>query len=308
MSLTDLRVFCAVAESLSVTQAANRLYRTQPAISRQIAELEKDLGVALFLRRGRGLELTPGGDELHARARALLDDAGDLAKRAQQLATGTASVLRIGAMSSALQGLIPDLVLTFGRERPDVSVRIVEADAPELAHLLETGQLDLAFTRDYLTSDVLSSVRLFPMYLVAVVPASHRLASRKKLEVQDLEREPLLLMHPGSASRVLLGRACEADGLTLRDVRMESRSVSGLVTLAQGGYGIAVAMSTLASERPDATVLPVYFRGEQLGIWFSAIWLRRRRASVHADAFVKAAQKWARRNSPGKDYGFPRLP
>lgn len=308
MSLTDLRVFCAVAESLSVTQAANRLYRTQPAISRQIAELEKDLGVALFLRRGGGLELTPAGEELHARARALLDDAGELAKRAQQLATGAASVLRIGAMSSALQSLIPGLVLAFGRERPDVSVRIVDADAPELSHLLETGQLDLAFTRDYLTSGVLSSVRLFPMHLVAVVPASHRLASRKRLEVQDLEREPLLLMHPGSASRVLLGRACQAEGLTLRDIRMESRAASGLIALAEGGYGIAVAMSTLASERPDVTVLPVQLRGEQLGIWFSAIWLRRRTGSGHADAFVKAVQKAVTKHYPGKDYGFPRLP
>lgn len=308
MSLTDLRVFCAVAEDLSITQAANRLCRTQPAVSRQVAELEKDLGVALFFRRGRRLELTPAGEELHVRSRALLDEASALAKRAQQLATGSATVLRIGTTSNSLHSLIPELVLAFGEERPDVSVRIVEADAPELAHLLEIGQLDLALTRDYSTGDALASIRLFPMYLVAVVPASHRLASRKKLEVQDLEREPLLLMQPGSASRVLLARACQAEGLTLRDIRMESRAVSGLVTLAEGGYGIAVSMSTLASERPDATVLPVHFRGEQLGIWFSAIWLRGRTPSEHADAFVKSAQKWTRKKYPGKAYRFADLP
>ena len=89
---------------------------------------------------------------------------------------------------------------------------------------------------------------------------------------------------------------------------MECRAASGLVTLAEGGFGIAVAMSTLASERPDATVIPVHLRGEQLSIWYSAIWLRRRKGSAHADAFVKAAQKSAKKHYPGKDYGFPRLP
>lgn len=307
LTLVDLRVFCAVAETLSVTQAANRLYRTQPAVSRQIAELEKHLGVSLFFRRGRRLELTPAGEELHGRSQALLEEAGDLARRAQQLATGNASVLRIGAMSSALESLIPDLLLAFARERPNVSMRIVEADAPELVHLLETGQLDLALTREYLTSQTMSTTRLFPMYLVAVVAASHRLAGKKTLGVQDLEREPLLLMHPGSASRVLLSRACQVEGLTLRDIRMESRAANGLVALAEGGYGIAVAMSTLVSQRPNAFVIPVHLRGEHLGIWFSAIWLRRRTASVHVDAFVKAAQKRMKEHYPGEDYGFPRL-
>jgi DNA-binding transcriptional LysR family regulator len=146
---------------------------------------------------------------------------------------------------------------------------------------MSQGQYGAHRTRDYLTSDVPSSNRLFPMYLVAVGPASHRLAKRKGLEVQDLEREPLLLTHPNSASRMLLGRACQAEGLTrFRDIRMENRSVKGFVRLAEGGYGIAVSMSTLASERPDAAVIPVYLRGEHLGIWYSVIWLRRRVASV----------------------------
>jgi DNA-binding transcriptional LysR family regulator len=88
--------------------------------------------VALFVSCGPGLELTPAGEELHARSRALLDDAGELAARAQQLATGSAGVLRIGAMSSALNSLVPDLLRAFGHEQPNVSMRIVEADAPEL--------------------------------------------------------------------------------------------------------------------------------------------------------------------------------
>ncbi|WP_137919799.1 LysR family transcriptional regulator [Hydrogenophaga sp. 2FB] len=308
LTLADLRVFCAVAETLSVTQAAQLLYRTQPAVSRQIAEMEKDLGVSLFFRRGRRLELTPAGEELLGRSQALLEDAGDLTKRAQQLATGNTSVLRIGAMASALESFFPSLLLAFAREWPNVTIRVVEADAPELVHLLETGQLDLALTRDYMTSPTLATTRLFPMSLIAVVAASHRLAGKETLGVQDLEREPLLLMHPGSASRVLLSRACQAEGLTLRDIRMESRTTNALVTLAEGGFGIAVAMSTLLSHPPKARVMPVHLRGEHLGIWYSAIWLRRRTVSIHVDAFVKAARQRMKEHFPGEGYAFPGLP
>ncbi len=304
LSLADLRVFCAVAQTLSVTQAAHLLYRTQPAVSRQIAELEKDLGVSLFFRRGRRLELTPAGEELYGRSQALLKDAGDLAERAQQLATGHTSVLRIGAMSSAMESLLPELTLTFTREQPHVSIRIVEADAPELVHLLETGQLDLALTREYFTSQTLSSTRLFPMSLVAVVAASHRLAGKEALEVRDLEREPLLLPHASSASRVLLSRACQVEGLTLRDIRVESRAVNGLLALAEGGYGIALSMSTHVSPGVKARIIPVHLRGEHLSIWFSAIQQSGQTASVHAEAFVQAAQKRLQEHYPGEDYGY----
>ena len=307
MTFTQLRVFCEVAEGLSVTQAANRLYRTQPAISRQLAELEKELGLALFFRNGRRLELTPAGEELHGRSSALLANASELIERAHQLSTGNTSVLRVGAMAITLQGPLPGAVLAFRRAHPDVSVRLIEADAPELSGMVETGALDLAFARD-VNSDALSSTRLFPMHLVAVVPGAHRLAGRKSLEVEDLEREPLLLTRAGTGSRVLLARACQADGLTLRDIRMESRNYSGLVELAEGGFGIAVVLSVIAVGHPTVKVIPVRHRGEQLGIWFSAISHRRGNASAHAEAFVKTAQQVFQVHYPGREYGFAPLP
>lgn len=307
MSLNHLRVFCEVAECLSVTQAANRLYRTQPALSRTLSELEQELGVTLFFRLGRKLVLTPEGEELHARARAVLAEASDLVERAQEFSSGTPSMLRVGAMSISLERIVAPIVLEFARSRPDVGLRIVEADAPDLASLVEAGHLNLAFTRD-ITSDSLTSTRLFPMHLVAVVPASHRLASQSAIDVCELEREPLLLTKPGTGSRVLLARACKAEGLNLRDVRVESRSYDGLLSLVQGGYGIAVVLSTVASARPQAKVLPIHHRGAPLGIWFSAVWHRQRKPSAHQSALVETARRVVANDYPGKEYGFERLP
>lgn len=307
MSLVQLRVFCEIAECLSVTHAALRLHRTQPAVSRQLAELERELGVALFLRHGRQLSLTAAGEELHARAKTLLTNADDLVYRAQELSTGRAAMLRVGAMSISMEGVMSSIVLAFKRAQPRVAVHLVEADAPELACLVETGQLDLAFSRD-VNSDALSSVRLFPMYLSAMLLPSHPLSKRTKLEVKDLEREPLLLTPPGTGSRVLLARACQADGITLRDIRVESRSYGGLIALAEGGYGIAVALSTMAFARPGVCLHQVCHHGEPLAIWFSAIRRRDQLASPHADAFIRLARKMTKDKYPGKEYEFARAP
>jgi DNA-binding transcriptional LysR family regulator len=303
MSLVHLRVFCEVADCMSVTQAAARLHRTQPAISRQLAELEGELGVKLFHRRGRQLSLTPAGDELLLQSRAVLGNASDLVQRAHELAAGSAAVLRVGATSTSMEKFIPPLLRAFREIRPNIGVRVSEADARDLAVLVETGQLDLAFARE-VASDPLSSVRLYPQHLVAVVPSSHRLASRTTLQALDLEREPLLLGYPGSASRVLLTRACQADGLTLRDIRIESRAYLGLAALAEAGCGIAVTMASVVSVRPGIRILPVIHRGKQLGSWFSAIRHRNQADSVDADALVKMAQEQVRNQYPGQEFRF----
>jgi DNA-binding transcriptional LysR family regulator len=307
LSLTHLRVFCEVADCLSVTQAASRLHRTQPAVSRSLAELEKELGVSLFIRQGRQITLTPAGEELRLRSRSVLGETDELVRRAQELSSGTTSMLRIGAMSISLERVVAPILHAFGQAHPEIGIRIVEADAPELAVLVESGQLDLAFTRD-ITSDSLASVRLFPMHVVAVAPTAHPLAGRDSVDVRELEREPLLLTREGTGSRVLLARACRAEGLTLRDIRVESRSYDGLLALVQGGLGIAIVLSTVASARPRAKVLPVLHRGDSMGIWFSAVWHRQRPPLPHQRALVELARSLVADRYPGKEYGFAPWP
>lgn len=307
LSLTHLRVFCEVADCLSATQAAVRLHRTQPAVSRSIAELERELGVNLFLRNGRQLALTPAGEELRVRSRSVLGDTDELVRRAQELSSGTTSMLRIGAMSISLERVVAPIIHAFTRAHPDIGIRVVEADAPDLAALVEAGQLDLAFTRD-INSDSLASSRLFPMHLVAAAPAAHPLARRESVDVRELEREPLLLTREGTGSRVLLARACKAEGLTLRDIRVESRSYEGLLALVESGLGIAIVLSTVASARPRAKILPVLHRGASMGIWFSAVWHRQRPPLPHQLALMALARSLVADRYPGKEYGFEPWP
>lgn len=290
ITLASLRVFTEVALGPSLTQAGVRLGRSQPALSRQIADLEAELGVALFARNGRHLELTAQGADLLPRAQALIDHAEALARRAQELSTGANKVLRVGTMAVSLDSFFPRLALEYRKRHPDVALRVTEADGPQLETMLEAGELDLAFSRD-VSNDSLQVKRLFPMTLVALLPPGHPYNARDSLELKDLAREPLLLTPPGTGGRVLLTRACHAEGISLRDIRVESSTYKGMAALVQGGMGIAVLLSTVASVRPAAKAVPVLHRGSPMKIWFAAAWHRRDRSNPTVREFVATAHR-----------------
>jgi DNA-binding transcriptional LysR family regulator len=149
---------------------------------------------------------------------------------------------------------------------------------------------------------------MFPMHLIAIIPRAHPLFNRTALEVPDLVREALLLTPPGTGSRVLLDQVCQAEGLNLRDVRMESRAYSALVAMSEAGCGVAVTLSTVSVSHPGLKVVPIQHRGKPLGIWFAGIWHRRRDLPPYARAFVTTAKNTTRINYPGKHYGFAHLP
>ena len=306
-TINHLQVFCEVAACLNVTQAANRLHRSQPAISRQLAEFEQNLGIKLFDRCGRGIALTSAAKELYISAQVLLKGINNLSARAQELTEGNTGVLRVGGMTAALEGVLPSIAEAYRQKWPNVVTRFVDVPTRDLLSQVESGELDVALGRD-MSNDAVISQRLFPMYLVAMLRRDHPLAERDVLTLQDLEREPLLLTAPSSGSRIALAQICQAEGLSLRDVRMESQAYSILVSMAEAGCGIAVTLSLVPADRPGIKVIPVQHRGQSQGVWLSALWHRRRNLPVYAQAFLKTVEDTTRLNYPGKHYGLPPLP
>ena len=293
LNLSHLETFCEVAKSLNLTQAAERLHRTQPALSRQLSDLEHRICLKLFTRQGRGMKLTAAGEELYARSLAIVSATEDLAARARALASGHVGLLRAGAMTISLDVIMPAVLAEFRSRHPNVEVKLVEADTRELVAMVESGELDVALTRD-VQNDSIASTRLFPMHVVAVFPAQHPLGGQATVEVRDLQEEPLLLTPPDTGSRVLLSQVCRAASLNLRHVRIESRSYGGLVAMAQSGYGVAVVLSTVGLARPGILMTPVVHEGKGLDIWFSAVWHRRSDLPDHAQAFIAVAEEITR--------------
>lgn len=240
--LRHLRYFVTVAEERHFSRAAERLHMAQPPLSQQIRRLEADLGVDLFVRTTRRVDLTEAGAAYLGRARAILASVDTAADEARRVAAGVVGHLTIGCVGSATYSLLPTLSRRLAEQLPgvDFSFRgdMLVADQVEA---LREGNIDLALLRPPVADPTLAVTPLRQERLVAAVPSDHRIATRKQIRVADLA-DTDLIVH--SASRrsamydVVLRLFTEA-GLTPQ-IRHEVGETSTLVTLVAGGLGVAV--------------------------------------------------------------------
>src|SRR4051812_11862874 len=143
MNFRSLRTFVMVADAGGFARAAGRLNLTQSAASRQIMALEAELGVALFDRIGRSMQLTSEGDDLLQRSRRLLEDAASLTERARALKGGHVGTLHVGAPTQVIENLFAPFVTRYQRRYPRIEVRLLEAAADQLRSHLDRGNVQL---------------------------------------------------------------------------------------------------------------------------------------------------------------------
>lgn len=190
MELRHLRYFVAVAEEGSLlTAAQRRLHTSQPSLSRQIRDLESEVGVKLLERQARGVALTAAGRVFldHARLALLqVEAATDGARRAEQ---PEKPVLSMGFLAGQEVVWLPHALRILREEAPEAEITLCSQSSPELALGLMRGKLDVAFLRPETQTSGLSFKFLAKEPLIAVLPADHRLTSRKKIRPQDLARE-----------------------------------------------------------------------------------------------------------------------
>jgi len=297
MELRHLRYFAAIVEAGGVSRAAAHLRMTQPALGRQVRDLERELGVRLFDRVGRRVQLTGEGEDLLRRCRVLLADAESLIERGRALASGTTGVLRVGSTPHTLEAVLTPFVPRFRRSHPGVDVHFSEDGGMRLLDHLDRGQFHLAVTG--FVNERFASRPLFPAVATAVMPATHSLAKRRTLDVTDLAELPLLLLRRDFGTRQWFDAACQVDRLRPR-VLLESAAPQTLVALAEIGYGVAVVPSNMVLRR-GVRASPLMHRGVVIGGWLSASWHPRRFLPPYAEAFIDELARFARRSYPGRD-------
>lgn len=304
MNLRALRYFVCVADCGSFSAASALLHRSQPALSRSIQELEAELGVQLFTREGRRISLSAEGSSILEHARVMLLHAQGLAGRAQQLRSGQVSLLRVGTAASAVEWVLPPLIRSFARDHPSVELALSTQSGSALIAAVEQDELDIAITR-CTTSELLDARTLFPMHVVALVPAGHALANKASLKVEDLRDQRLLLAPAASTSRMLFDMACKAAELRPQ-IGLETHDLHAMKALAEVGYGVAIAPSTLSLAGSELKALPIRSDGRVLGAWTGVVW-NRRRISNATTAFVDTAVRQFKRDYPGKRLRLPAL-
>jgi len=245
MELRHLRYFVAVAEEGSLlTAAQRRLNTSQPSLSRQIRDLEIEIGVTLFERKARGVVLTPAGRVFLDHARLALLQVEAAIDGAQRAAQPKRPVLSMGFLVGLEVTWLPHLLRLIREEAPEIEITLCSLSSPELALALMRGKLDMAFLRPEKQSLGLSFKLLAKEPLIAVLPAGHRLASNKKIRPQDIARESYV-----SSART---------SPVLQTVIQEYASGAGITLKAKyEGENISSAMSLVASTG-GVTIVPLY--------------------------------------------------
>jgi LysR family hca operon transcriptional activator len=241
VELRHLRYFIAVAEEGSLlTAAQRRLNTSQPSLSRQIRDLENEVGVQLLERQARGVTLTAAGRVFLDHARLALLQVEAATDGARRTAEPQRPVLSMGFLVGLEVMWLPHLLRILRDEAPEVEVTLCTQSSPELAIALMRGKLDVAFLRPEKESAGLIFKMLAKEPLIAVLPADHRLASRKKIRPQDLARE----IYVSSARTSPVLQAVIRDyasriGITLK-ARYEGENISSAMSLVASTGGISL--------------------------------------------------------------------
>jgi DNA-binding transcriptional LysR family regulator len=296
MELRHLRYFVAVVDAGGVSPAATRLAVSQPALSRQIRDLESELGVSLFDRRVGRLVLTGEGADLLALSRDLLARAASLRERADALRGGEAGIIRVGVAPLTLESLLPPFLAGYRRRYPKVDVRLVEDSPGGLWTRLERGELNLAIS--FPGHAGLSGRLLFPVCAIAVMSSDHRLARRATLDVSELSTERLLLPGPQYLTRRWFDAACQQSHLR-PNVSLESAAPHALIALAKVGYGTAIVPSHIPFNHRGLAAARVAQDGRVLGAWAAIAWDPHRFQPAFVEQFVDELARYSRDAYPG---------
>ncbi|HEV7137390.1 MAG TPA: LysR family transcriptional regulator [Steroidobacteraceae bacterium] len=278
MDLHQLRCFLATAEELHFGRAAQRLGILPSSLSRQVRLLEEDLGTSLLARTTRNVGLTREGTVLLEEARDLLAKADDLAARMRRSARSKSAFIRVGAIDSAAAGLIPSLLCDFRKLRPDVVVQLVEDKTARLLPRLLSGRLDLAFVRPPDNPEKrLETLFLFHETVMVAVPITHRAARRRRLSIEDLVDEPLII--PARRSRPhshdLTVKAFTDAGLRAH-VGQVADEKQTIVNLVAAGLGVAIVPRWTSRMAPRGVrFIPLRTpAGSQSMLPLAAMWIR----------------------------------
>jgi DNA-binding transcriptional LysR family regulator len=238
MDLHHLRYFEAVARHGHVTRAARELHIAQPSLSKQIQVLEAELGVVLFDRVGRRVELTEAGQLLLPYARRVLREVAEARAALQQWGSLEHGQVAIGAPPTVGAHVLPRALAAFHQRYPAIELRLLEMGAARLAALLEEGAIDLAVISVLLPG--LVSAELFSEELVVAVAQDHPLAQQQAVRSAELAAEQFILFPEGYELRSRTLQFCRAAGFEPQ-VALNGGETDTVMRLVAAGLGVALA-------------------------------------------------------------------
>ena len=240
MNFQQLEYFLTVAEVGYITEAAQKLYIAQPALSRSLQRLERELGVVLFVRSTRGLQLTDAGKVLHQKGNLLLKNYADMLSLVREAETGAQGTVRIGTRYTTVP-LLSSKINSIKNKYSSVEFRIVQEDPDELIELLRKGKVDIILLPHLYDDPAFSVIPLEPDPLVLVVnPTLDPVPQRDSIPVKMLENIPFCMMRSGDfyGYNEILVAECQRNGFNPR-IFCQCNSAATVMILAAQGLGLS---------------------------------------------------------------------
>ena len=259
MELRHLRYFVAVGEEEHYGRGAQRLRVAQPALSRQIQDLEEELGFKLFERLSRGVKLSTAGKLFLEEARRILQQVDDATRRAKRVASGQSGTLRAGFIESmSWHGVVPDSFRQFRERQSDAELQIKPLSSLEQIQAVLSRQLDAGFLFTIANIDrELAQLDIALVNLMLAVPKGHPLARSKALRLRDLSSASFIWF-PRRESPLFYDRlmhACFRGGLKSPHVVQEGVNEATILSLVSCGLGVAFVSSATRWRCPESVVL-----------------------------------------------------
>jgi DNA-binding transcriptional LysR family regulator len=267
LNLDALKVFLAVAEYGSFSEAGRQLHLSQPAVSQIVQGLERQLGASLFIRQGRTGQLTEGGQMLVPLARELLTSAQRVEQTMLSMQNEVIGEMSIGCSTASGKYLLPGMIARFRREFPQVRINVLVTSRESVINKLLSGEICLGVSSKQIEHVDLEYQDFFKDNVILIVPADHRWAQYRKIYPDDLLDEPIILREDVAGTREVL-----MEGLLKRDISPDMLNVAMVLGNAEAiemaveeGLGIAF-VSRLAASRGIALgrVVEVAIEGMEL--------------------------------------------
>lgn len=290
----QLEVFCAIAQHQSYVRAASALHLSQPAVSQQIKALEATLGVRLVARSGRGIALTPAGEEILPYAERLLKTLRETGPVVAEIHTLERGAVTVGASTSAGAYVVPQLLAGFHEQYPGVQLTLTVGNRLSIEEDLLAHRVDLAIIGIISRHDRFTVEFLMPNDLIMVAAPFHHIASHAYTTLRQLQQETLLLRERGSGTRQDMAHLFKHAGVTMRE-GLELSDTGAIKEAAAAGLGLAVVFrQSVERELADGSLVELQVEGFPLQRKWYIVHLRGGRLSLAAKALRQSLLEQSR--------------
>jgi DNA-binding transcriptional LysR family regulator len=298
MEIRQLRAFVAIAETKTFTAGAKRVHVTQAAISMQISQLEKEVGLPLFTRTPRQVILTEAGEVLLERARRILREHDAAIGQIAELAGAERGRLRIGSASSNfITGNLPKILSRLKKQFPNAEVSVTSGTSEALIDKILAGEIDVAFVSLPVESQHIQTECLFSDEIAAIAPPAHPLAKKKVISAAALAGEKLILGEKGGNTRRRIDDFFVASGVK-PNVVMELSRQSSINEMVKNGMGVGIAgVNAVEKDVKDGKLVRWWIEGAEINWELGLAKLRGGYESPIMTAFIKLCREQFENNN-----------